>query len=614
MKFYIKKLILWLQNGQKRELLFKDNKINVITGESGTGKSAILDIIDYCLLSSTHSISENIINENVIWYGLKLFIDDEVVTIARRKPTFGRVSDEFYFDSMGNEPKIPQMNINKYSLKRYLDGKFGINCEVKMPYGGAEIKAGSRISFRYFLMFNTISQDIITDTTLFFDKQSQTRYREALPRIFDLAVGIDTVYNILCKEQKEQFEAELKRLDKKKNLYDKKKIEFEYELERVIKQAKEYNLIKEDVYGEKAIQALKKAVDELDADALNNKNIKYRDLSEKIFDLKKKIQNIELFVSAFDKYKCNLNKVVDSLKPIEYLKDKSSDILKTSIFEDLITIYENDIKKIKSSISKNAPISIDTYDILDEYRKDLEKYEKEMAELPEDVKFFRSDLAKYIFIGQIKAKIDLYLSTEEAVNDTIDKDIATKKLMSDALLIDDISEKKDSFLAVLNFTIKKYMDYIKESLENYQDYMPVFDYQKKKLNLRAPKSFYNEPIGSSSNHMFLHLLLFLALQDYIQDKKISFVPSFLIIDQFSRPYYPNSTVKTTKDMSNTDQEKVRNAIRLLNKFIANMNDGIGFQVILFEHIEKESFNDFDNFYLVEEFRGDNALIRPQDRS
>lgn len=84
MKFYIKKLILWLQNGQKRELLFKDNKINVITGESGTGKSAILDIIDYCLLSSTHSISENIINENVIWYGLKLFIDDEVVTIARK--------------------------------------------------------------------------------------------------------------------------------------------------------------------------------------------------------------------------------------------------------------------------------------------------------------------------------------------------------------------------------------------------------------------------------------------------------------------------------------------------------------------------------------------------
>lgn len=48
MKFNINKIILWLNNGKIRELTFEKNKVNVITGGSSTGKSEIIDIIDYC--------------------------------------------------------------------------------------------------------------------------------------------------------------------------------------------------------------------------------------------------------------------------------------------------------------------------------------------------------------------------------------------------------------------------------------------------------------------------------------------------------------------------------------------------------------------------------------
>ena len=52
-------------------------------------------------------------------------------------------------------------------------------------------------------MFNTISGNIIeNDEGIFFDKQNETRYKEALPRIFDLALGIETVENILKSEKK----------------------------------------------------------------------------------------------------------------------------------------------------------------------------------------------------------------------------------------------------------------------------------------------------------------------------------------------------------------------------------------------------------------------------
>ncbi|BDU42409.1 hypothetical protein TUMSATVNIG3_12070 [Vibrio nigripulchritudo] len=44
MNFYIHKIVIWLKNGSKREVEFKNNKVNIITGSSNTGKTAILDI------------------------------------------------------------------------------------------------------------------------------------------------------------------------------------------------------------------------------------------------------------------------------------------------------------------------------------------------------------------------------------------------------------------------------------------------------------------------------------------------------------------------------------------------------------------------------------------
>lgn len=48
MRFYIETITLWLKDNRIRTLSFKPNKVNVITGASGTGKSEIMSIIDYC--------------------------------------------------------------------------------------------------------------------------------------------------------------------------------------------------------------------------------------------------------------------------------------------------------------------------------------------------------------------------------------------------------------------------------------------------------------------------------------------------------------------------------------------------------------------------------------
>ena len=47
MNFYISKIRLWFEKGEKpRDLEFEADKVNVITGDSSTGKSSVLKIID----------------------------------------------------------------------------------------------------------------------------------------------------------------------------------------------------------------------------------------------------------------------------------------------------------------------------------------------------------------------------------------------------------------------------------------------------------------------------------------------------------------------------------------------------------------------------------------
>ena len=48
MSLQIAKLILYGTKGQVRELVFRIGALNILTGASKTGKSAIIDIIDYC--------------------------------------------------------------------------------------------------------------------------------------------------------------------------------------------------------------------------------------------------------------------------------------------------------------------------------------------------------------------------------------------------------------------------------------------------------------------------------------------------------------------------------------------------------------------------------------
>lgn len=88
-------------------------------------------------------------------------------------------------------------------------------------------------------------------------------------------------------------------------------------------------------------------------------------------------------------------------------------------------------------------------------------------------------------------------------------------------------------------------------------------------------------IGSDQNYLAIHLAVSFALQKHLETIRAP-VPGLLVIDQISRPYYPEGGDEKTLDEMSKDDDRV--AMRKIIDFVYKETDRRkGLQVILIEH-------------------------------
>jgi len=609
LKFGIETIVVWSKSGEQRKLQFARNKVNVLTGESHTGKSALLDIIDYCLLASSHKIAEGVINENISWYGVSFYINDKSYTIARHKPIGAKVSDEYYFSSTGAIPSIPKRNIKENELRGIIETEFSIDESVKLAYGGQTLKAGSKVSFRYFFLFCTISEDIITSRNVYFDKQNEERYKEALPRIFDIALGIDSLENIAAREKKELLRKQIAKSERKLSTIDGGRSVFDAEIQSLAARAASYGLPFQDS-SEVTPQSLAQTLRAATASSSNDAPNEYSQLSSEIFDIERRLRNLRTYSQEFSDYRSTLKHTEDSLLPLEQILKQSPGVVKSDVFDVLISNIKADLLEIKRSVKGKLPIDGQISKVVGSLQAQRLEKQARLKALPRETASFESEKEKWIFIGETLGRLQIYHDGEKSVPQEEAEDIGTLRTQMEQISVIDVAEKKDAVMSVINEVALGLLRDTGDVLANYSTYLPEFVYKEKRLWLRKPRSSDVENIGSSSNHMFLHLLHFLSLQEVAIGHKSPFVPSFLIIDQPSRPYYPDDKPKDSIALNNSDTAKVHTAFKLLNDFIGNINRDYkhDFQMIVLEHVPSTTFSGMANIHVLPEFRNGEALI------
>ena len=110
MSFTISAIVLYSHTGQRRVLKFRQHGLNVITGNSKTGKSAIIDIVDYCLGRGSYNVAEGEIRRKVSWFGLHLQKNGDEVFVARDNPGPGASTGSKVYLQRGRIEGYPDLD------------------------------------------------------------------------------------------------------------------------------------------------------------------------------------------------------------------------------------------------------------------------------------------------------------------------------------------------------------------------------------------------------------------------------------------------------------------------------------------------------------------------
>lgn len=141
MSIQILDIVLYSHRGERRILTFQPGRLNIVTGDSKSGKSALIEIVDYCLGSSNCTVPKGVIRDTVAWYAIRLTDGESQHFIARRAPDPGRTktSDAHYI--VGEDVPIPDsdelsVTTNIGAVVERMAAVVGITLNVHEPPAG----------------------------------------------------------------------------------------------------------------------------------------------------------------------------------------------------------------------------------------------------------------------------------------------------------------------------------------------------------------------------------------------------------------------------------------------------------------------------------------------
>lgn len=602
----ILKLVIWQKSGIVRNFPFKENKVNVITGDSGKGKTAIIHVIDYCLLSSgADYISKKNIDEDVNWYGIVFKINDKIITIARQAAHINK--NNLYYSEIGEVPDIPKEKIDISTLKLILEKEFGLNSDMKIPYGGRMIQAGSQITFRYFLSSCYQDQNTLTSTDSLYMKYSDTKTRERIDRVFGMAIGVDDEKSSIIKERLYNLESDRDKLVRKVKKINSKKSKFNEEIHDLYQEALNFNLVTNKKIN--TAESKFKILNEIDTkvEQIKYDNKDFERIEKEIFKKQQEIKKLDGFSSGYKVYIESLEDTLDNLHPVDYLiSNGDKKLIKSDSLYPLINSLEGGLKEVKKSIleKKNAKLIIETKKDKKIIQDEINKLIKQRDKIDTiDIKSYQ-DL--YMYIGKLKAILEFYVDYEKMDNLDEEIDKIKAKILELKDKLSDNELQRSLRLSLLNDKVNSFLKIL--TIKGYESDEAIFNQNNKTMNiLRKDTSEIEkmQSIGSNSNYLNLHLAYFLSLHELAREYNLKWMPSFLILDQVNSPYYDTNTKEISKD-----KEEFNKTLKVLNDYVENMKD-YGFQIILLEHIEESYWKNLNlgNFNLVgKEFRGDEALI------
>lgn len=655
MNFSINSLILW---PRKKEFSFKripfvQGKINIITGASRTGKSAIIPIIDYCLCSDKCTIPVDKIRNACEWFGVLFNLEDEQILLCRKEPGAQNATGEMYF-SRGKEVAIPEnieSNTTASQIKNTLNELFSMSFLDLDPESN---NFASRPSYRDFMAFLFQPQNIVANADVLFYKADTSEHRQKLINIFPYALGAVTPQVLAARQQIERLRKERDKLIR--NLDNIKEVaeNWKQEVHSWISRARELGLTSYEWNDEESfesqVEQLKMIIEKNEMDSLivsqNIKNaseelIQLRQeeqgISSSLFAAQKRYSEMQQLSSSIGQYDDSLQIQLDRLNISNWLRSMSpadenlcpicgnAHTNATTILDDLcnaiaeIEKTAGDMKVVPAAFEREIQIVNDDINLLSEKMLAIRaRIDEESGKQHNnaDKKYTLNGVAR--FLGQMEIAVQTYErigsdSELEHKIQSLEKQIA--KLQS-IVNENEINKKIQTALRYIETEASK----IISGLDAERPDDPI-DFIIKDLTIRVKnpsgRNDYLWEIGSASNWLSYHIALSLAFQKYFQECGTISVPNFLVFDQPSQVYFPQIPARKAGEeeekeitLKDEDKEAVQKIFTTLSKFIEDTDSKV--QILVMEHADEDVWKSVENIHLAGRWRGKNEKLVPNE--
>lgn len=615
----IREIMIYSQTGEVRRLRFKVNGLNVITGRSSTGKSALSDIIEYCMGRSTFNIPEGTIRDKVAWYAVIFQFPHEQVMIAKPAPASNAASCSKAMIKRGAEVEPPpfgelQQNADDNTVISLLSELLGIPTNrTQVPLDQSRDSYDATIKHTYFYLFQ--KQGIIANKEQLFYRQNEQFMAQAIKDTLPILFGV-------VPDNRLELELKLRTVKRDLKIAAKQLAEASQFREQLnvralglLSEAQLVGILDRGVAPETTDEAL----------TILSELIKWKPAHIPDEDTHL-IVELEDDIDAIRKERSTVN---EQLRATQLFAEKENGFTteakeQKSRLESIRALpreleagewqwpFAPENLDLDSPIAKSLLGELASLDqelkAVEAERPHLEgfiqKLEQQLLELNQRLRSQEEALATAIAANaaiaemgnrnaaaaKVVGRISLFLETYRP-----DDDLAALEARVDELKnriyklekeagVDDSEQRLTSILNIISNRISRYVQELEAEFSEYP-----FRFDLTNLTIVADRPERHVPMnktGGGANHLAYHLGALLALHHFTSNNKKP-VPSFLFLDQPSQVYFPSEEIykaasgRIEETERDSDLEKVRKLFAMLYRFAEE--EAPNFQLIVTEH-------------------------------
>lgn len=644
MYFQLRKLILWPREpGDPRIVEFEPGMVNVISGASKTGKSAVIPIIDYCLGSDKCAIPVGVIRENCGWFGVLIDTLEGQKLLARREPGDQQSTGDMVLmegPTVDIPHAITDKTTNVTAVKRTMDRLSGLTDLDFEPETENSFK--HRPSFRDLMAFTFQPQNVVANPDVMFFKADTTEHREKLKTIFPYVLGAVTGKTLQARFELDRLQRMLRRKEAEMRAITSATSAWRAEGDAWLRQSVELGLLPADTPLPKdwneAVDILRDVSERSSSLArptmagidvvltrLEDLRAQETDLAGHLTEHRQRLNELRRLVESSEAYGDAMRIQRDRLGLSTWLRgmaEESSDPLVAigdGARDKILTLCDNlDGLEIRLRTHPAVSNTLDK-EILRQRGKaegvlnELNQVRAEISTLERDSEAAREEVTRFDrlerFLGRLEQALKVFDRADESggLRDEIAQLQAQIVILQKTVSEADIQRKLRNALDRVAHQANKLVPQLDAEWPEAPIRLLVEDLTVKVL--RGTREDYLWEIGSGANWLAYHVATLLALQHFFLEEPHHPVPGLLIFDQPSQVYFPkraagdeNADLVTWRDQ---DIVAVRKVFALFGAEAARAQTRL--QIIVLDHADEDVWGGLPGVKLIEEWRG-KALV------